>query len=1099
MKKFLQIPLLLVALFLSSIPISAHDFEVDGIYYNYLNKTAKTVAVTYKGSCYDAYSNEYTGSVTIPSSVTYNGTTYSVTEIYYDAFKGCSGLTSVTIPNSVTEIGSSAFYRCYGLTSVTIPNSVTEIGSSAFYGCYGLTSVTIPNSVTEIGSSAFYGCSGLTSVTIPNSVTEIGNYAFYGCSGLTSVTIPSSVTEIGSSTFEGCSGLTSVTIPNSVTEIGYSAFEGCSGLTSVTIPNSVTEIGNYAFEDCEGLTSVTIPSSVTEIGYSAFEGCSGLKSISIPYSVTKIGGDAFYDTAWYNNQADGVIYINNVLYKYKGTMPDNTSINIKEGTASISPYAFEGCTGLTEVTIPNSVTEIGYSAFEGCSGLTSVTIPNSVTSIGSSAFYGCSGLTSVTIPNSVTEIGLSAFEDCSGLTSVTIPNSVTLIGQYAFKGCSGLTSVTIPNSVTNIYSNAFENCTNLKEIIAEKGNSVYFSHEGILYATNTNGDKYLHIYPLALTEEYVAPTFLTQLTTPNVKSIIISEGSNLKITVGDCSLLESLVINEPLDTILFYGKNLENAVNLKKLVLPTKMNCKSLAIHQTQKIDNNVGGDSYTYTFHPIEILQVPKLNIFSYICFEENGSLFNDHFTIVNGYSCSKYESSGGNRYAVYLPSSLKQLILTDQTDFYNDTKKCWYAFGNTGTIEGYSIDILKPVTNFQSTTFQNSAIRNISIDSAEIPAMLFRDCVNLKSLILPFPGIGTALSPSNFGELFGTEKNDKMRAVTQFFEDGTNKTYYLPTGLEELTLTEGCEIIPYGGLYNCNMLKTITLPTSLYMVGEKAFYGCAKITDIYCKGADPAVAYDNSFDGMRLTSCKLHVPYNSSERYKISDGWKRFYYIEEEAPLVISIAKSIENAGVVYGINEYQPGQVAEIEAVAHSGYTFVGWYENDNLLTTDSKYSLMVTESHSLVAMFAPILDENNVDVSPTGENVSLSWEAETSAKYYDINIYSDATMTMQVGNIVVDNNGQVLSRSTSTTISTTIDGLNEMQNYYYSITAYNEEELVLSKYIGSFSTNAGVDAIININNTVEVARYDIHGRLLSEPTKGINIVKYSDGTTCKECVK
>ena len=219
----------------------AHNIEVknaDGvtIYYNYINY--KELAVTYRGSSYSSYSNEYTGSVVIPETVTYNGSTYSVTSIGSDAFGDCSGLTSVTIGNSVTSIGSEAFFDCTGLTSVTIGNSVTSIDYGAFYGCSGLTSVTIPNSVTSIGGLAFGYCSGLTSVTIGNSVTSIGSYAFSNCSGLTSVTIPNSVTSIGERAFQYCSGLTSVTIGNSVTSIGDRAFYGCSGLTEVTSLNT---------------------------------------------------------------------------------------------------------------------------------------------------------------------------------------------------------------------------------------------------------------------------------------------------------------------------------------------------------------------------------------------------------------------------------------------------------------------------------------------------------------------------------------------------------------------------------------------------------------------------------------------------------------------------------------------------------------------------------------------------------------------------------------------------------------------------------------------------------------------------------------------
>ena len=229
---------------------NAAPVEIKGIYYNLVSKV-KTAEVTQNPN-----GSKYSGSIEIPASVTYNEVKYSVTSIGWYAFKNCSGLTSVTIPNSVTSIGESAFSWCSGLTSVTIPNSVTSIGNQAFQHCSGLTSVTIPNSVTSIGNQAFQYCSGLTSVTIPNSVTSIGDYAFSNCSGLTSVTIGNSVTSIGNGAFSGCSGLTSVTIPNSVTSIGWYAFNNCSGLTSVTIGSGVNHIFERAFADCPELTNV---------------------------------------------------------------------------------------------------------------------------------------------------------------------------------------------------------------------------------------------------------------------------------------------------------------------------------------------------------------------------------------------------------------------------------------------------------------------------------------------------------------------------------------------------------------------------------------------------------------------------------------------------------------------------------------------------------------------------------------------------------------------------------------------------------------------------------------------------------------------------
>ena len=206
-----------------------------------------------------------------------------MTSIGTSAFSGCSGLTSVSIPNSVTSIGTSAFSGCSGLTSFTIPNKVTAIELSTFNNCSSLTSIIIPDGVTSIGSYAFSDCGSLTSVSIPNSVTSIDGYTFYNCSGLTSVTIGNSVTSIGAYTFYNCSSLTSIIIPDGVTSIGFSSFEGCSSLYSVTIGSAVTTIASKAFYDCFKLETIkmlpTTPPSAQENTFSNYD-----KTLQVPES-----------------------------------------------------------------------------------------------------------------------------------------------------------------------------------------------------------------------------------------------------------------------------------------------------------------------------------------------------------------------------------------------------------------------------------------------------------------------------------------------------------------------------------------------------------------------------------------------------------------------------------------------------------------------------------------------------------------------------------------------------------------------------------------------------------------------------------------------
>ena len=261
---------------------------------------------------------------------------------------------------------------------------------------------------------------------------------------------------------------------------------------SLVIPNSVTEIDEWAFYGCSSLESIDIPNSVTEIGGWAFNGCKSLKNIDIPNSVTAIGGKAFHNTKWLENQPGGAVYINNILYTFKGVI-NGGKLVVREGTTIIADSAFEGCTSLESIDIPNSVIEIGNSAFKGCTSLESIDIPNSVTAIGDSAFNGCTSLESIDIPNSVTEIGGWAFFRCYSLRSIDIPKSVKTIGNQAF-GHTSIKKIFIPLSVNSIKEHALCHCK-LSAIEVDKDNPIYYSQDDVLYKRINVNNNVLIKYP----------------------------------------------------------------------------------------------------------------------------------------------------------------------------------------------------------------------------------------------------------------------------------------------------------------------------------------------------------------------------------------------------------------------------------------------------------------------------------------------------------------------------------------------------------------------------------------------------------------------------
>ena len=470
----------------------------------------------------------------------------SLTAIEIHAFENCRRLKEITIPEGITALSDYTFQNCINLTQIHLPDTLKSIGFSAFSGCRKITSISLPESVTTIWNQAFAGCTSLAEITLPDNVTSIGASAFAGCTGLTEITIPEGVTTLAAYTFAECSNLQQVHLPDSLKIIGKEiteryampVFDGCSKLKSITVPKNVQTIYAKALLNC-GLKEITILSENCKIGTMNFGEYSYEKftpteitiygyenstaqayaASNVSCSFRAIDSEALSGYGWILS-GDGVLHLlkkssyENYDTHYKDyadkiwkiviesdvkSFPSNafsgfsnvTDVTIEDGVKTIG--GFSNCTGLTQITFPESLTGIGWYAFSGCTGLTEITIPKGVTSIGDSAFSGCKYIKSVSLPDSLTAIGQYAFDNCRRLKEITIPEGITALSSYTFQNCINLTQIHLPDTLKSIGQGAFFGCRKLTDIslpesVTSIGESAFSGCTGVTDITVLNKD-----------------------------------------------------------------------------------------------------------------------------------------------------------------------------------------------------------------------------------------------------------------------------------------------------------------------------------------------------------------------------------------------------------------------------------------------------------------------------------------------------------------------------------------------------------------------------------------------------------------------------------
>ena len=779
-------------------------FEVEGLHYSITSESDLTVDVISAGwKERDAIDGDnlleyYAKDIVIPETVKYNGSIYTVTGIANEAFKYCSYLSSIVIPNTVTKVGNEAFQGCYRLCSVELGNSVREIGEGAFYDCLNLPSIIFPNSVVEIGSGAFNGCHRLETVIIPNSVEKIGGGAFSWCDNLKYASIPSSlkkiegglfekstnlravdiqdgVKEIGQGAFKNCNELDSIVIPNSVISMGSGVFIGCKNLKSVVLPQNLTKIANWMFNGCERLEKCNIPNNVKSIETHAFDGCRNLKILTIPKSVSSIDSSVFYECE-------------NLTLKLENSEPLNLEYEI-------SVYSLE---------VPKGTT-VKYAKANYWKDVEHIYANENGVNYFPSFLVSEDGINAV-----VTEDGMENGIEVAENQQITIrPSNNPNITRYVLKG-----SIDVSDSLANNSYYSFYPISNYRE------NIVYtYSFDVKTFSLSASGtlidlvgvENVENIKAIKIVGDVNGTDIMTIRKMTNLQYLDLADA---KIVNGGMSYYQTYVTSENTIGEYFF----KDKVSFTKIILPNTIeyiksssfdhceNIRSIKIPKTVKDLQQSAFYQCRNLKSAVILCPIADFGVFPYI----RCAIVGEEVETVN-FGCQDLISFN-------IPNSVKYV----------------------GRFSSNHVRSLK----IPNTVTKVGDIYGIRLINVELPNHLdklpsFRNCRNLESLVIP----------NNIKEIgmdnFSGCANLQSIIIPNGLTTIKDRAFFGCNSLQSISLPNSITHLGVEGVFwNCHDLQSIEIPDGVKKIYARTFENCKRLYSVNLGSVESIVDY-NTFSG--------------------------------------------------------------------------------------------------------------------------------------------------------------------------------------------------------------------------------------------------------------